>query len=173
MESQNESTDELMQKLENDPRVEYIEPNYRRSIEAIPDDPLFSRQWGLKNITQEGADIHALDAWDTAHDSSAIVAVLDTGVNYQHPDLAANMWDGSVICKNNDDGEITDGCPNHGWDFANNDSDPQDDHGHGTHVAGIIGAQGNNERGIAGVNWNAKIRQKVVRKIWRHRLLLF
>ncbi len=75
-----------------------------------------------------------------------IVAVIDTGVNYNHEDLADNMWDGSAS-----------GYNYHGYDFVNSDYDPMDFNGHGTHVAGIIGAVGNNGKGVTGVCWNVKI----------------
>jgi serine protease len=141
------------------PGVIRVEPNYRIQLAAVPNDPMFSSQWALAN-NQTGADIRALAAWDINTNASNItVAVIDTGIDYKHSDLAANMWRNSREIPNNgldDDGNgyIDDVF---GYDFANNDSDPMDDHGHGTHVAGIIGAVANNGRGIAGVAWNVRL----------------
>ena len=93
--------------------------------------------------TTNNADIDAPEAWDIFTGSdSIVVAVLDSGIAYNHPDLNDNMWNGNT---------------NHGWDFFNNDSDPIDDNGHGTHVAGTIGAEGNNGLGVTGVNWDVKL----------------
>ena len=146
--------------------VLYAQPNYYVHLQTtgFPNDPNFSSQWGMNNTGQTGgttdADIDAPEAWAiTAGDSSIVVAVLDTGVDYTHPDLAANIW--------TNPGEIAgDGIDNdgngfiddvHGWDFQNEDNDPMDDHGHGTHVAGTIAAVGNNGVGVAGVAWNVTI----------------
>ena len=147
-----------------DSSVESVEPDYERSIAATPNDPDFSKLWGLHNTGQTGgtsnADIDAPEAWDTQTDgSSAVVGVIDTGVAYNHPDLAANMWvnPGEIPGNGLDDdwnGYVDDV---HGADFINNDGDPMDDHSHGTHVAGTIAAVGNNGIGVAGVNWKARI----------------
>jgi subtilisin family serine protease len=87
------------------------------------------------------------------------VATLDTGIDYNHPDLSANVWRNTADCNKNgidDDGNgYIDDC--HGIDTANDDTDPMDDHNHGTHVAGTIGAVGDNGVGVVGVNWNVKI----------------
>jgi subtilisin family serine protease len=148
-----------------EPGVLYAEPDYVLSVDATPpNDPLFGSLWGLNNTGQTGgtpgADIGASAAWDIARGSSqVVVAVIDSGVDYRHLDLAANIWTNA--------GEIPgDGIDNdgngfiddlHGIDTANDDSDPADDAGHGTHVAGTIGAVGNNGIGVAGVNWNVQI----------------
>lgn len=144
--------------------VVYAEPDYRVRIATLPDDPRFTEQWGLHNTGQSGgtidADIDAPEAWDLSTGTgSTIVAVIDTGVDYRHPDLAPNMWTNS--------GEIAgDGIDNdnngyiddvHGYDFFNDDGDPLDDHNHGTHVAGTIGAEGNDGIGVSGVNWDVQI----------------
>ncbi|HUG89235.1 MAG TPA: S8 family peptidase, partial [Planctomycetaceae bacterium] len=144
--------------------VTYAEPNYRVSLSATPDDPHLTSLWGLHNTGQTGgtpdADIDALEAWGiSTGGGNVIVAVIDTGVDYTHPDLAANMWVNA--------GEIPgDGIDNdgngyeddvHGYDFINRDGDPMDDHNHGTHVAGTIGAVGNNGLGVTGVAWNVQI----------------
>ena len=144
--------------------VLYAEPNYRIQVSAVPDDPRFGELWGLNNEGQSGgaidADIDAPEAWDAVVGSGdTVVAVIDTGVDYNHPDLMANMWvnPGEIPGDNidNDGNGFVDDV--HGYDFANNDSNPMDDHNHGTHVAGTIAAVGNNGIGVTGVNWNAKI----------------
>ena len=137
----------------------------RHPIQVLhPDDPFFSQLWGLNNEEQtggtEGADINALEAWAaTTGSSDVIVAILDTGVDYTHEDLAANIWTNVNEIPDNgidDDGNgyIDDTI---GWDFYNNDNDPFDDGGHGTHLAGIIGAVGNNGIGVTGVNHTVRI----------------
>src|SRR5262245_59109267 len=146
------------------PYVLGASPNQLLHVDQIPNDPQFGSTWGLNNTGQTGgtpdADIDAPEAWDvTTGSHSTIVAVLDTGVDYNHPDLAANMWfnPGEIPGNGIDDdhnGFIDDV---HGYDFVNNDGDPMDDHSHGTHVAGIIGAVGNNNLGVAGVAWNVQI----------------
>lgn len=146
------------------PDVRYAEPNYAVSLAAIPNDPSFDALWGMNNVAQTGgtldADIDAAEAWDISTGSGqTIVAVIDTGVDYRHEDLAANMWvnPGEIPgdgVDNDGNGYVDDV---HGYDFANNDGDPLDDHNHGTHVAGTIGAVGNNGIGVAGVNWDVQI----------------
>jgi beta propeller repeat protein len=195
-------------KLNQDPAVAYAEPNYTLSIDAtIPNDTQFSDQWALDNTND--CDIDAPEAWDiTTGSSDIIVAVVDTGIDYNHPELADNIW----INENEAEGDAnSDGYPGiggmdddadglidedsqgnsryledgatvnpewindiaadddengyaddiHGYDFCTSgqsrDSDPMDDRGHGTHCAGIIGARGNNNNGIAGVCWDVTL----------------
>jgi thermitase len=134
--------------------VELAEPNYVRYIQSIiPNDPFYDQQWALKNIQ---ADM----AWTkTKGKSSVVVAIADTGIDYYHEDLRSNLWKNpGEVCGNgiddNNDGYI-DNC--YGINAVNNSGDPWDDEGHGTHVAGIIGAVGNNLKGIAGTNWNVSL----------------
>lgn len=157
------TVEKVIVELSKDPDVEYVQPNYIYHASAIPDDYEFTSQWGLHNTGQTvneqpgtaGYDTNALAAWDTATDcSNVIVAVLDTGVNYTHKDLTDNMWDGSACV--DEGGNPLGGCL-HGYDFVDQDKDPRDLTGHGTHVAGIIGAKGNDGNRIAGVCWNARI----------------
>jgi len=151
----------------------YAEPNYKiKLLSTFPNDPNFGELWGMHNTGQPhprdyggsssgtpDADIDAPEAWEISTSSDIIVAVIDTGVNYNHPDLNANMWinPGEIPDNGLDDdnnGYIDD---IYGYDFYNNDADPIDDHFHGTHCAGTIGAVGNNDEGMVGVCWNVKI----------------
>ena len=146
------------------PDVEYVEPNYIVHVASIPNDPLFATQWNMNHTGQVGgivdSDIDAPEAWDiTTGDNAVVIAIVDSGVDYDHEDLAANIWRNTVECTPNgvdDDGNgYVDDC--HGIDTANGDSDPMDDEGHGTMVAGVIGAVGNNGIGVAGVAWNVRL----------------
>jgi subtilisin family serine protease len=147
-----------------DPSIEYIEPNYRISVEQTPNDPSFSELWGLHNTGQLGgtpdADIDAPEAWDIqTGDGSVIVGVIDTGVDYTHSDLMNNIWTNSGETPGNDIDDDSNGFVDdyYGWDFAYDDSDPFDGDGHGTHVSGTIAAEGDNGIGVVGVNWDAQI----------------
>jgi len=139
------SVPDAIQAYKAHPDVEYAEPNYIVKASAIPNDARFGEQWGLHNIGQNvngsagkaGADINAPEAWNILQSASMIVAVVDSGVDTNHPDISGNLLPG--------------------YDFVNNDSDPDDQNGHGTHVTGIIGAVGNNAIGITGVSWSVKI----------------
>ena len=136
-----------------------VEFNYQVSINVIPNDPQFSALWGLNNTGQTGggfdADIDAAEAWDVEQGSDAVVvAVIDTGIDYNHQDLAANMWrNAGEIAGNGIDDDLNGFVDDvYGYDFINNDGNPMDDNSHGTHVAGTIGAVGNNNLGIVGVS---------------------
>ncbi|MGH7680364.1 MAG: S8 family serine peptidase [Candidatus Eiseniibacteriota bacterium] len=155
---------DAVSRYRNHPAVEFIEPNYIVHADLVPNDPLFSQQWGLRNTGQSGgtsgADVAAVPAWDVSTGSSTVViAIIDTGVDATHPDLAGNIWTNPTEIPGNgvdDDGNgLIDDV--HGYDFLNLDADPTDDNGHGTHVAGIAAARGNDGVGIAGVAWNVKI----------------
>jgi len=144
--------------------VAAIEPDFAIAPTNLPSDPSFGSLWGLRNIGKSGgvagADIRAETAWNiTTGSRDVVVAVIDTGVDYRHSDLASNIWtnpreiagDG---LDNDRNGFIDDV---RGYDFANGDADPMDDNGHGTHVAGTIGAVGNNGIGVTGVAWQVSI----------------
>ncbi len=150
--------------LESDPRLLYAEPNYVIHQLGVPNDPRFSEQWGVNNTGQTGglagADVDLPEAWNiTTGSSSVIVAVLDTGVDYNHPDLAPNIWQNPGEIPGNgvdDDGNgYVDDV--RGWDFGDNDADPMDFVSHGTFIAGIVGAAGNDGVGVSGVNWNVSV----------------
>ena len=160
------TTREAVELYKRDPNVLYAEPNYiLHALDVFPNDPNFNHLWGLHNIAQTGgntdADIDAPEAWQiTTGSSDVIVGVIDTGVDYNHQDLAVNMWknlaelNGIPGVDDDGNGYIDD---IYGIDTFNNDSDPMDDHDHGTHVSGTIGAVGNNSMGVAGINWNVRI----------------
>lgn len=153
--------------------VETAELNYMVSVQRVPNDTFFNQLWGLHNIGQSvgnpgsqtsgtvDADIDGPESWDRlVGNIGTRIAVIDTGIDYAHPDLASNMWVNTAE-KNGLPGVDDDGNGYiddvYGYDFINNDSNPFDDHGHGTHVAGIIAARGNNGLGVVGVSWKASL----------------
>ncbi|RMG62451.1 MAG: hypothetical protein D6722_18485, partial [Bacteroidetes bacterium] len=176
----------LLARLQGHPAILALEQEVRFRTQSLPDDPGFAEQWALHNTGQTGGpagvDLRATDAWSFGTGSAEVtVAVIDAGIDWRHPDLAENIWqnlgedadgDGSVLVWDgntwifdpddenglDDDGNgYTDDFI--GWDFVNDDNDPSDDHffGHGTHVAGIIAARGNNGIGISGVSWRSQL----------------
>ncbi len=169
-----EREDYVVQTLKNNPLVENAEPNYIYSIDSgsteLPNDPMLGQLWGLINTGENivnrvqglaGMDVDAARAWQIETGSrDVIIAVIDTGVDYAIPDLAPNMWtndaelNGQAGVDDDGNGFVDD---IYGYDFANNDADPKDDHGHGSHCAGTIGANGNDGVGIVGVAWNVRI----------------
>lgn len=161
--------------LQASPMVEIAEPNFivstqEVSIKRTPNDPDLPKLWGMRNEGQpdssrqagvSGVDIGAERAWDIETGSrDVVVAVIDTGIDYNHPDLKPNVWanlaelSGEKGVDDDKNGYVDD---IQGYDFFNSDSDPMDDQGHGSHVAGIIGASGNDGVGIVGVNWNVQL----------------
>jgi subtilisin family serine protease len=149
----------------SDPNVEYAEPNYIYHTSATPNDSYFNQQWAHQNLQSE-------QAWDIeTGQSNVVIAIVDSGVDWNHPDLAANIWDNT--------GEVIDGIDNdgngyvddvRGYDFVDTtmatypgedgtlrDNDPMDFHGHGTHCAGIAAAVTDNSLGVAGMSWNCSI----------------
>lgn len=166
----------IIQGLESDPDIEYSEPNYiykaigkRENVLYSPNDPQFSKLWGLNNTGSNdpntrsgvaGADIKALKAWEIERgDRGVKIAVIDTGIDYNHKDLRDQMWvneaelNGEKGVDDDGNGYIDD---IHGANLIKGDGDPMDDQGHGTHCAGVIGATHNN-KGIAGVMANVQL----------------
>ncbi len=161
------SVAEAVDRLESSPDVLYAEPDRIRTASAVPDDSLFDVQWGMHNTGQDAngtsgtpdADIDAPEAWGITTGSSAVtVGILDSGVDAAHPDLASNIWTNPDEVANgaDDDGNgLADDL--HGWDWVSGDSNPTDEFRHGTHVAGTVGARGNDSTGVAGVAWDVSM----------------
>ena len=155
---------EAIERYQRHPAVLYAEPNWIVDHQASPNDPRLPDLWGLHNTGQSGgvpdADIDAVEAWNlTTGSPSVVVAVIDTGIDWNHPDLAANLFRNTPDCNSNgvdDDGNSQiDDC--FGINTAANTTSPFDDNNHGTHVAGTIGASGNNGVGVVGVNWTVRL----------------
>jgi subtilisin family serine protease len=159
------SNEQALARLARNPNVEHAESNLEIRLDEIPNDPRFPELYAMRNTGQTGgtagADIRATNAWDLfTGDPNLLVGVIDTGIDYNHPDLAANAWTNALEAAGtpgvDDDGNgYVDDI--HGYDFVNNDGDPMDDNGHGSHCAGTIGGVGNNAIGVTGVNWNVKM----------------
>jgi PKD repeat protein len=177
----NISVEEAVDIYSKDSDVLWVQPNYIYRLSTVPNDPLFPQQWGLNNVGQivnnqpagtSGSDIHAPAAWDAftgpVGSNDVLIAVVDTGIDYSHPDLQPNIWTNSGEMGTDSQGrdKRTNGVDDdgngmvddwHGWNLIDRNGNTTDDGGHGTAMAGIIGAIGNNEAGISGINWNVKI----------------
>lgn len=149
-----------MAALQAEPTVLRTGLNYLMTTQVVPNDSLFGSTWGMNNTASQLNDIDAPQAWDIyTGDPNYRVAVIDTGIDFNHPDLQGNIWvnPGEIAndgIDNDGNGYIDDV---RGWNFVTNTNNPQDGNGHGTHVSGTIAAKGNNGIGVAGVAWNAKI----------------
>lgn len=161
----------VVKELQNNPMVEIAEPNYIYRANAIQiNDPQIFKLWGMINTGQKdpkgqqgiaGIDIGAAQAWEVQTGSKeVVVAVIDTGIKYNHEDLVDNVWtnqaelNGKEGVDDDNNGYVDD---IHGFNFVTNTGDPMDDHGHGSHCSGTIGAKGNDGKGIVGVAWNVRI----------------
>ena len=157
------SIDSLLQAWQSLPQVVQAVPDFEVQVTSIPNDIRFESQWGLQtgnsNSVIPQGDIDAEDAWNYGTSSSVVVAVIDSGIDYRHVDLASNIWVNSDEVPDNGLDDDRNGYVDdlHGWNFVSENNDPMDDHGHGTHVAGTIGAVGNNGVGVTGVVWNVKM----------------
>jgi thermitase len=165
------SVSEAVERYEASPNVEYAEPDFEVRLAATPNDPRFPSMYNLENTGQSvggvagtpDADIDASKAWDvTSGSMDTVVAIIDTGVDINHPDLEQNVWTNPGEVPGNgiddDDNNYVDDV--HGWDFYHNDNsvfDSSEEDHHGTHVAGTIAARGNNGVGITGIAWQARV----------------
>ncbi|MGZ3780351.1 MAG: S8 family serine peptidase [Pseudobdellovibrionaceae bacterium] len=164
---------QVIKTLAQNPLVDIVEPNFVYKINKIPNDPMFDQLWGMNNVGQAdsqnrsglaGVDIGAVQAWDiTTGSKDVVVAVIDTGIDYTHPDLVGNLWtnkaelDGQAGVDDDNNGIVDD---IYGANFVNANKptgNPMDDHGHGSHCSGTIGASGDDGKGIVGVAWNVRI----------------
>lgn len=160
--------DQALAILAASPWIEYAEPDFVQRKTANPNDTYYNLEWGMHNTGQTiqgqvgiaDADIDMAEAWDiTTGDANKVIAVIDTGTQWSHPDLDGNIWSnpGEIAGNGQDDdgnGYVDD---TRGWDFFSNDNNPDDTEGHGSHTAGTIGAEGNNGQGVAGVLWDCQI----------------
>lgn len=169
----NQDIDHLIKQYNNSNLFEYVEPDFigvgggkKSALQDTPNDTYFSRQFGLYNDgtfsqspATNDADIDMELGWDIEQgDESIIVAILDSGIKLEHPEFNGRLWINSNETINGIDDDNNGYIDDiNGWDFANNDNNPTDDHGHGTNVTGIIGANSNNNRGYSGVDHNCKL----------------
>lgn len=165
-----ETTYSAVKTLAVNPLVDIVEPNYIYRANKLSNDPMMEQLWGLRNIGQKdssgkagvaGIDVGVEQAWDIETGSDKmVVAVIDTGVDFNHPDLKDNLWTNEAEANGkpgvDDDGNgVVDDI--HGYNAITGKGDAQDDQGHGSHCSGTIGAKGNDGKGIVGVNWDVKI----------------
>lgn len=149
-----------LKRLNADRRIAIAEPNFAiKATESIstfiPNDTFFSQLWNLNNTLKIGSDINVLPLWQEGYfgDKRVVVAVIDTGIDWDHSDLKENIFTKPSNLKIND--TISDDI--HGWNFLDHNNNSRDDNGHGTHCAGVIGAIGNNRNGVTGINWKVSL----------------
>ncbi len=165
-----ETTDSAVRSLAMNSMVEIVEPNYIYRASRMPNDPMLGQLWGFHNIGQVdsenrqgvvGVDVGIEKAWDVETGSkNMIVAVIDTGIDFNHPDLADNLWTNQaeangVAGLDDDNNGVIDDI--HGFNAINGTGNAQDDQGHGSHCAGTIGAKGDDAKGIVGINWDVQL----------------
>ena len=165
-----ETENSVLKTLAQNEMVDVVEPNFIYHINKTSNDPMMEQLWGLKNSGQKdsagnagvaGLDINVQKAWDIQTGSKKmIVAVIDTGIDNNHPDLKDNMWTNTAELNGkagvDDDGNgVIDDI--YGYNAVTDSGDPMDDQGHGSHCSGTIGAKGNDGKGIVGVNWNVSL----------------
>ena len=156
-----EPLEEAMEELTLDPDIQYAVPNHVYRLDRVPND-LDERLWGLRNTGQEGgvpgADIGATEAWERSTGGGPLIAVIDSGIDHHHPDLVNNVYvnPNEIVNGEDDDGNgVIDDV--RGYNALQDSGHAVDGHGHGSHVAGTIAAEGNNELGVVGVNWQAEM----------------
>ncbi len=165
-----ENAESVIESLKKNELVEIVEPNYIYTINKATNDPLFEKLWGLSNVGQKdpagqtgvaGVDINVEKAWDIQTGSqNTVVAVIDTGIDFNHPDLKSNMWkneteaNGTAGVDDDSNGVVDD---IYGYNAVDDSGNPIDDQGHGSHCAGTIGAKGNDGIGVVGVNWDVRL----------------
>jgi thermitase len=154
-----ETREHVYRRLESDPRIAFVERNIRYKLNRLPND--YQEQWSFKNLERLDLDLGVEAAWDVSiGNKTVVVAIIDTGAVLTHEDLRENLWTntaeraGTVGVDDDANGYVDDV---HGWDFQTNSADIDDDDGHGTMCAGIVGAKGNNGIGLTGVNWDVSI----------------
>lgn len=165
-----ETNDSAVKTLAQNPLVDVAEPNYIYKANKLSNDPMMEQLWGLRNIGQKdssgkvgvaGVDVGVEQAWDIETGSKKmLIAVIDTGVDFQHPDLIENLWTNDAEANgkpgvDDDNNGVVDDV--HGYNAITGDGNADDDQGHGSHCAGTIGAKGNDGKGIVGVMWDAQI----------------
>ena len=175
LKSETKSTKELMEELSESDNIEYVEPNYIKQFFWTPNDTYFNDyQWAHYNDGTDGttdADIDTTEMWDIENNNatSTIIAVIDSGVHYTAQDIAQNMWNGTG-CVDDTNTPISGGCPYHGWDYIDNDNNPDDTtnsnnghQGHGTFITSILSSTINNTEGVAGTSRYNTIKTMAVR----------
>ena len=160
----NGNIEEVYENLKNNPNVDFVQYNYKYHSTLIPNDPNYSLQYCHNNTGQTGgtvdADMDSPEAWEiTTGSSDIVIGVVDTGIDYTHPDLQGNLWVNPLEIPDNQIDDDNNGYVDdvYGINAITGSGDPFDDHFHGTACAGIIGAKGNNNIQVVGVNWNVKM----------------